>query len=103
LLAAAGARTKRIETGTAVIDMRYENPYYMAEDSGAADIIAGGRLQLGFSRGSPELVIDGWRYFGYSLRDGETDAEMGTVCAEIAAKLGTTIVANFYLARTFCG
>ena len=61
LLAAVGARTKRIEIGTAVIDMRYENPLYMAEDAGAADIISGGRLQLGISRGSPEQVIDGWR------------------------------------------
>ena len=59
LLAAVGARTTRIEIGTAVIDMRYENPFYMAEDAGAADIIAGGRLQLGISRGSPEQVIDG--------------------------------------------
>jgi len=77
LLAAVGARTTSIEIGTAVIDMRYENPYYMAEDSGAADIIAGGRLQLGISRGSPEQVIDGWLYFGNGLREGETDAEMG--------------------------
>ena len=65
LLAAIGARTKRIEIGTAVIDMRYENPLYMVEDAGAADLIAGGRLQLGISRGSPEQVIDGFRYFGY--------------------------------------
>jgi alkanesulfonate monooxygenase SsuD/methylene tetrahydromethanopterin reductase-like flavin-dependent oxidoreductase (luciferase family) len=65
LLAAVGARTKRIEIGTAVVDMRYENPLYMAEDAGAADVIAGGRLQLGISRGSPEQVIDGFRYFGY--------------------------------------
>ena len=49
LLAACGARTKTIEIGTAVIDMRYENPLYMAEDAGAADLIAGGRLQLGIS------------------------------------------------------
>ena len=53
LLAAIGARTSRIEIGTGVIDMRYENPLYMAEDAGAADLIAGGRLQLGISRGSP--------------------------------------------------
>ena len=72
LLAAVGARTKKIEIGTAVIDMRYENPLYMAEDAGAADLIAGGRLQLGISRGSPEQVIDGWRYFGYRPADGET-------------------------------
>jgi alkanesulfonate monooxygenase SsuD/methylene tetrahydromethanopterin reductase-like flavin-dependent oxidoreductase (luciferase family) len=77
LLAAVGARTSRIEIGTAVIDMRYENPLYMAEDAGAADLISGGRLQLGLSRGSPEQVIDGWRYFGYQPAEGETDADMG--------------------------
>lgn len=76
LLAAVGARTKRIEIGTAVIDMRYENPHYMVEDAGAADVIAGGRLQLGISRGSPEQVIDGYRYFGHVPAEGETDAEM---------------------------
>ena len=65
LLAAIGARTDRIEIGTGVIDMRYENPLYMAEDAGAADLISGGRLQLGISRGSPEQVIDGYRYFGH--------------------------------------
>lgn len=77
LLAAIGAKTKQIEIGTGVIDMRYENPLYMVEDAGAADIISGGRLQLGISRGSPEQVIDGWRYFDYDLKDGETDADMG--------------------------
>jgi alkanesulfonate monooxygenase SsuD/methylene tetrahydromethanopterin reductase-like flavin-dependent oxidoreductase (luciferase family) len=77
LLAAVGAKTKQIEIGTAVIDMRYENPLYMVEDAGAADLIAGGRLQLGISRGSPEQVIDGWRYFGYGPAEGESDADMG--------------------------
>src|SRR3954465_12128916 len=77
LLAATGAKTSRIEIGTAVIDMRYENPLYMAEDAGSADLIAGGRLQLGVSRGSPEQVIDGWRYFGYQPSEGESDADMG--------------------------
>ncbi len=76
LLAAVGARTSRIEIGTAVIDMRYENPLYMAEDAGAADLISRGRLQLGISRGSPEQVIDGWRHFGYAPREGQDDAEM---------------------------
>ncbi|MER9670059.1 LLM class flavin-dependent oxidoreductase [Mesorhizobium sp. M0203] len=76
LLAAVGAKTSRIEIGTAVIDMRYENPLYMAEDAGAADLIAGGRLQLGISRGSPEQVIEGWRYFGYAPQEGESDADM---------------------------
>jgi len=83
LLAAVGAKTKRIEIGTAVIDMRYENPLYMAEDAGAADIIAGGRLQLGISRGSPEQVIDGWRYFGYAPPEGQTDGDMARRHAEV--------------------
>jgi alkanesulfonate monooxygenase SsuD/methylene tetrahydromethanopterin reductase-like flavin-dependent oxidoreductase (luciferase family) len=82
LLAAVGARTSRIEIGTAVIDVRYENPLYMAEDAGAADLIAGGRLQLGISRGSPEQVIDGWRYFGYQPAEGQTDADMARGHAE---------------------
>jgi alkanesulfonate monooxygenase SsuD/methylene tetrahydromethanopterin reductase-like flavin-dependent oxidoreductase (luciferase family) len=82
LLAAVGARTSRIEIGTAVIDMRYENPLYMAEDAGAADLIAGGRLQLGISRGSPEQVIDGWRYFGFEPAAGEAEADMARRHAE---------------------
>jgi alkanesulfonate monooxygenase SsuD/methylene tetrahydromethanopterin reductase-like flavin-dependent oxidoreductase (luciferase family) len=76
LLSAIGAKTNKIEIGTAVIDMRYENPFYMIEDAGAADLISGGRLQLGISRGSPEQVIEGWRYFGFEPADGKTDAEM---------------------------
>ena len=76
LLAAVGARTSAIEIGTAVIDMRYENPLSMAEDAGSADLIAGGRLQLGISRGSPEQVIDGYRYFGYVPEEGTDPADM---------------------------
>jgi alkanesulfonate monooxygenase SsuD/methylene tetrahydromethanopterin reductase-like flavin-dependent oxidoreductase (luciferase family) len=76
LLAAIGARTSRIEIGTGVIDMRYENPLYMAEDAGAADLISGGRLQLGISRGSPEQVIDGFRYFGHEPAEGSDPAAM---------------------------
>ena len=83
LLAAAGARTSRIELGTAVIDMRYENPLYMAEDAGAADLLAGGRLQLGISRGSPEQVIDGWRYFGYQPSVGQADADLARDHAQV--------------------
>src|SRR3979409_812148 len=83
LLAAVGARTSRIEIGTAVIDMRYENPLYFAEDAGAADLIAGGRLQLGISRGSPEQGVDGWRYFGFQPAEGESDADMGRRHAEV--------------------
>ncbi len=87
LLAAVGARTSTIEIGTAVVDMRYENPFYMAEDAGAADLLAGGRLQLGISRGSPEQVVDGWRYFGYRPAEGETDADMARRHAEVFLEL----------------
>ena len=76
LLAAIGARTSRIEIGTAVIDMRYENPLYMAEDAAAADLISGGRLQLGVSRGSPEPALRGSEAFGYVPADGQTDADL---------------------------
>lgn len=87
LLAAIGARTSRIEIGTGVIDMRYENPFYMAEDAGAADLISRGRLQLGLSRGSPEQVIEGWRHFGYAPEPGETDADMARRRTETFLKL----------------
>lgn len=83
LLSAIAARTSRIEIGTGVIDMRYENPLYMAEEAGAADLISRGRMQLGISRGSPEQVIDGWRYFGYQPAEGESDADMGRRHAEV--------------------
>src|SRR6201746_836220 len=83
LLAAVGAKTSRIEIGTAVIDMLYETPFYMAEDASAADLIAGGPLQLGISRGSPEQVIDGWRHFGYQPAEGQDDADMGRRHAEV--------------------
>lgn len=76
LLAAIGAKTSTIEIGTGVIDMRYENPFYMTEDAGSADLISGGRLQLGISRGSPEQVIEGYKHFGYSPKDGSDHAEM---------------------------
>src|SRR6202451_2144894 len=76
LLAAIGARTSRIEIGTAVIDMRYENPLYMAEDAAAADLISGGRLQLGISRGSPEPALNGAHAFGFVPPEGQSDADV---------------------------
>ena len=87
LLAAIGARTSRIEIGTAVIDMRYENPYYMVEDAGAADLIAGGRLQLGISRGSPEQVIEGYRHFGHAPAEGEDDGAMARRQSQVFLEL----------------
>ncbi|MFD7074490.1 LLM class flavin-dependent oxidoreductase [Nocardioides sp. NPDC059952] len=87
LLSAVGARTSRIEIGTGVIDMRYENPLYMAEDSAAADLISGERLQLGISRGSPEQVIDGWRYFGYDPGESASEADMARAHTETYLKI----------------
>jgi alkanesulfonate monooxygenase SsuD/methylene tetrahydromethanopterin reductase-like flavin-dependent oxidoreductase (luciferase family) len=66
LLAAIAARTERIEVGTGVIDMRYENPLYLAEEAASVDLISGGRLALGVSRGSPETVVRGYEAFGYT-------------------------------------
>jgi alkanesulfonate monooxygenase SsuD/methylene tetrahydromethanopterin reductase-like flavin-dependent oxidoreductase (luciferase family) len=76
LLAAIGARTSRIEIGTGVIDMRYENPLYMAEEAAAADLISDGRLALGVSRGSPEPALRGAENFGYTPAEGEDDGDM---------------------------
>ncbi|WP_027587740.1 LLM class flavin-dependent oxidoreductase [Acidipropionibacterium thoenii] len=65
LLSAIAATTERIEVGTGVIDMRYENPLYLAEEAGALDLIADNRIALGISRGSPEPALRGWEAFGY--------------------------------------
>jgi alkanesulfonate monooxygenase SsuD/methylene tetrahydromethanopterin reductase-like flavin-dependent oxidoreductase (luciferase family) len=101
LLSAIAARTSRIEIGTAVIDMRYENPLYMAEEAAAADLISGGRLQLGVSRGSPETVLRGAEAFGYRLADGETDADSARHKTEIfLAAIGGAAVARTDPART---
>lgn len=76
LLAAMAARTKTIELGTGVIDLRYENPLYMAEEAAVTDLVSDGRLQLGISRGSPETALDGWRTFGYLPSEGSDDADL---------------------------
>ncbi|BDI22472.1 LLM class flavin-dependent oxidoreductase [Herbiconiux sp. L3-i23] len=75
LLAAMAAKTSTIEVGTGVIDMRYENPLYMAEEAAITDLISGGRLQLGVSRGSPETALRGYESFGYIPDEGSSDAD----------------------------
>jgi alkanesulfonate monooxygenase SsuD/methylene tetrahydromethanopterin reductase-like flavin-dependent oxidoreductase (luciferase family) len=96
LLAAIGARTRRVEIGTAVIDMRYENPLYMAEDAAAADLISDGRLQLGISRGSPEPALRGSESFGYVPGENETDADL----ARAHTKLFRAAIAGAGVARS---
>jgi alkanesulfonate monooxygenase SsuD/methylene tetrahydromethanopterin reductase-like flavin-dependent oxidoreductase (luciferase family) len=76
LLAAIAARTNRVEIGTGVIDMRYENPLYMAEEAAATDLLSDGRLQLGVSRGSPETALRGSEAFGFVPPAGMTDADL---------------------------
>ena len=83
LLAAIAARTSRIEIGTAVIDMRYENSLYMAEEAAAADLISDGRLQLGISRGSPEPALRGSEAFGYVPGENESDADLARSHTEL--------------------
>lgn len=83
LLAAMAARTSRIELGTGVIDMRYENPLYMAEEAAATDLISDGRLQLGVSRGSPETALRGYESFGHVPPEGMTDADLARAHTEL--------------------
>lgn len=76
LLAAIAARTERIEVGTGVIDMRYENPLYLAEEAASVDLISDGRLALGVSRGSPETVVRGYEAFGYTGAEDPRGADL---------------------------
>ena len=76
LLSAMAATTKRIEVGTGVIDMRYENPLYFAEEAAALDLIADGRIALGVSRGSPETALRGYEAFGYTGAEDERGADL---------------------------
>ncbi len=94
LLAAMAARTSRIEIGTGVVDMRYENPLYMAEEAAATDLLSDGRLQLGVSRGSPETALRGSEAFGYVPPEGSTDAELARdkTALFLAAIEGRTVV-----------
>jgi alkanesulfonate monooxygenase SsuD/methylene tetrahydromethanopterin reductase-like flavin-dependent oxidoreductase (luciferase family) len=76
LLAAIAARTDHIEVGTGVIDMRYENPLHLAEEAASVDLISGGRLALGVSRGSPETVVRGYETFGYAGSEDPRGADL---------------------------
>ena len=91
LLAAMAARTSRIEIGTGVIDMRYENALYMAEEAAATDLLSDGRLQLGISRGSPETALNGSQAFGYLPGKHDGDLAREHTAAFRAALAGAAV------------
>ncbi|MCM2477329.1 LLM class flavin-dependent oxidoreductase [Rhizobium sp. CG5] len=86
LLAAMAARTKRIELGTGIIDMRYENPFSLAEQAAATDLISDGRLQLGISRGSQEVARRGYEAFGFTPAGNGDDVDMARSHTELFRK-----------------
>jgi alkanesulfonate monooxygenase SsuD/methylene tetrahydromethanopterin reductase-like flavin-dependent oxidoreductase (luciferase family) len=58
VLAAASQRTSRIELGTAVTPLGWENPLRLAEDLATVDVLSGGRLNPGISVGPPMRYDD---------------------------------------------
>ncbi|OYU04643.1 MAG: LLM class flavin-dependent oxidoreductase [Pseudomonas sp. PGPPP1] len=55
LLAAVAERTQRIELGTGVIVLPFEDPIRLAEDASVLDALSGGRVQLGLGSGGANL------------------------------------------------
>ncbi len=97
VLAAAAQRTSRIELGTAVIPLGWENPLRLAEDLATVDILSGGRLNPGFSVGPPM----NWPQVREALYPDTADAEdfsyervtrlLRFVAGEVAAPLPAAI------------
>jgi alkanesulfonate monooxygenase SsuD/methylene tetrahydromethanopterin reductase-like flavin-dependent oxidoreductase (luciferase family) len=71
VLAAASQRTSRIELGTAVIPLGWENPLRLAEDLATVDLLSGGRLNPGLSVGPPMR----WDEVKHALYPDTADAE----------------------------
>jgi alkanesulfonate monooxygenase SsuD/methylene tetrahydromethanopterin reductase-like flavin-dependent oxidoreductase (luciferase family) len=94
LLTAMAVRTRRLEIGTGLIDMRYENSLYMAEEAAAVDLLGDGRLQLGVSSGCRETALRGSEAFGFVPRQGSSDADLARdkTALFLAAVAGRTVV-----------
>jgi alkanesulfonate monooxygenase SsuD/methylene tetrahydromethanopterin reductase-like flavin-dependent oxidoreductase (luciferase family) len=71
VLAAASQRTSRIELGTAVTPLGWENPIRLAEDLATVDVLLGGRLNPGVSVGEPR----NFEYFKENLYPDSADVE----------------------------
>ena len=61
------ARTKKIRLGTAVLVPTLHNPIRLAEDAATLDALSGGRLDLGFGRGT-----FGYEYGGFNVDESES-------------------------------
>ncbi|MCK9932293.1 LLM class flavin-dependent oxidoreductase [Frankia sp. Mgl5] len=69
--AAVAQHTERIGLGTAIIGARYEDPVLLAEAAGTADLLSGGRLQLGLGTGQ-----GGYDHiFGQEPNDGRDQSQ----------------------------
>ncbi|KUH99748.1 LLM class F420-dependent oxidoreductase [Mycolicibacterium acapulense] len=64
LMAANAATTSRIKLGQMCTAMSYRNPVYLAKVAATADIISGGRIQMGIGGGWYEHE---WRAYGYGF------------------------------------
>ena len=64
LMAAYAATTSRIKLGQMCTAMSYRNPAYLAKVAATADIISGGRVQMGIGGGWYEHE---WRAYGYGF------------------------------------
>ena len=91
-LAAVGQRTRRIQLGTAVIPLRFENAGRLAEDLASADLLTGGRLRPGISSGYSAHDAMYARAFG-ALRDGRAD-HVDRVLHDLVSLLDGEIVAG---------
>ena len=67
--------------------MRYENPFYMTEDAGAADLDRGRPAAAGHQSRLARAGHRRLRHFGYEPAEGETDADMARRHTEVFLEL----------------
>jgi alkanesulfonate monooxygenase SsuD/methylene tetrahydromethanopterin reductase-like flavin-dependent oxidoreductase (luciferase family) len=67
LASSIAARTERIRVGTAVLVPSLHNPIKLAEDTATVDAVSGGRLDVGFGRGT-----FGYEYGGFNIDEAES-------------------------------